>query len=1177
MSTRNVTPRVSRWFKLLMLSVFLVASTGCSCTGLRCYPCQDSFDQLATAPLGTVAWGRADLCLNYEAGAPADDVTLVVIVNGERIWARPGPSAAGILRETISLEEHLIDGRNEVVLEVPVGIEGGNEFLASRILAADVDADPNGQKMELIVPHAVLEISGARRMQREVHTLHWRSDAPLTPADARFVDRLGRVIPAESFVHPSSWSDRTLESPEATSWDVVYRDVLNATGRGFDDPTLGAARRAVVDRALAYLAYMLDELVVATVDLEFEESLNDPTSPTLASAGALYPVNHGFANGAVFVKVTTGTDLLPSVPDALVRVNFGHAYHTGEGPPPADEVDFESVLVHEIGHALGVATLMNAAGESLLSGSTTGVFTGWDRELETGNQEPLFGSAPTFIGSASWLVGTNGGLRFTGPRATTSHGASPAVHAPAMFQMGESLSHFEASVGAGVVLQPSIAPGVVRRRFSDVEIATFRDLGYSRARGIQSPDLPLGLPSTWALPRRPFSLELAELDDDPGADAVTLVLGNGAFLIPSGDRAVRHEFFQTENVSLTNMGSGSLGPADREAVVLTSNTGRQLQTLADFIPPDSGGNSNRPVAKAFGAVSLHLADRRERQEALAQGDVRVADLNGDAMADVLTRNLVTPYPRSAVLGWMNDGWGGPNGSHRLRTWFDASAAIHGITRVWDVAGQPPTEIRGPTVLLSHPRLANPDQVIEVRPGVGDGTEHFDLPTGFTQPYAFASNNLGVVAVAVRDDGPTSIVLARRAAGNTYERMRTIAVPGSVGGIWFSASEVYWTDPEQHVVWRYDLRNSLRTLVAGTPNTSGWQDGPNQTARFDSPGALVAGTDPRLGPPEELFVLDRGNRVVRRIDVTGQSTDTLAGTPGVGGNAAGPPGVGRFQLASAFVGQLRLASAPGALYLIDQSAASAGFRLRTIDRHSGVISTPAPIGVPLRAPQGLWTDGTRSYFFDNTTRHVVEWDANPSTRVVPFRPRATAVGDVNGDGHPDIFTVGDVFSVRSYSVSLGSGDGTFGAGAPIALPNRLLTGVELADVDADGDLDAIIIAATGHVDVYLGTGTGGFVRSDVRSFLGAPSIHEHEFEDLDGDGRSDLALVDNLGATVRVFLAAEDGRFDTGVGTYGESVAIDIAVGSAPDMEWDDLDGDRDLDLAVIGGSVVGVRVYPNNR
>lgn len=139
--------------------------------------------------------------------------------------------------------------------------------------------------------------------------------------------------------------------------------------------------------------------------------------------------------------------------------------------------------------------------------------------------------------------------------------------------------------------------------------------------------------------------------------------------------------------------------------------------------------------------------------------------------------------------------------------------------------------------------------------------------------------------------------------------------------------------------------------------------------------------------------------------------------------------------------------------------------------------------------------------------------------------AVAVADMNGDAHLDVVSTGGLFGVDpvlgqegSNLVTVLKGDGHGNLQLPTVFRNEPSSfGLALADVNGDGKPD--VITASQDADkaaVFLNDGTGGFagpyggylgyVKNGQGGTINAP-FTDFYFTDLNGDGKPDLALVD----------------------------------------------------------------------
>jgi hypothetical protein len=105
------------------------------------------------------------------------------------------------------------------------------------------------------------------------------------------------------------------------------------------------------------------------------------------------------------------------------------------------------------------------------------------------------------------------------------------------------------------------------------------------------------------------------------------------------------------------------------------------------------------------------------------------------------------------------------------------------------------------------------------------------------------------------------------------------------GLAFVGPDLYVADRANHVVRKLSAGGQVST-VAGKPDGTWNQDGIGTGARFQFPSDLAASDG-------ALFVVDAGNRLVRRIGLADLAVTTAAGVPG-GGFADGPASQARFE-------------------------------------------------------------------------------------------------------------------------------------------------------------------------------------------------------------------------------------------------------------------------------------------
>jgi len=194
--------------------------------------------------------------------------------------------------------------------------------------------------------------------------------------------------------------------------------------------------------------------------------------------------------------------------------------------------------------------------------------------------------------------------------------------------------------------------------------------------------------------------------------------------------------------------------------------------------------------------------------------------------------------------------------------------------------------------------------------------------------------------------------------------------------------------------------------------------------------------------------------------------------------------------------------------------------------------------------------------------------------------STTVGDLNGDGFPEIVNAncGD----NTITIFVNNGDGTFGTGTyynvatNVAAQNASFVfpeAVAIGDVNGDGLPDIVSTNSySGDVTVLLGGGDGTVQSPSVGFALGGYPNQPALVADFNGDGLADIIVPDDL-YSLAYMKGYGDGTFRAGVDYYspisdgGEATGYDIATG--------DFNGDGFTDV-VVGNccdTSVGITVF----
>ena len=173
------------------------------------------------------------------------------------------------------------------------------------------------------------------------------------------------------------------------------------------------------------------------------------------------------------------------------------------------------------------------------------------------------------------------------------------------------------------------------------------------------------------------------------------------------------------------------------------------------------------------------------------------------------------------------------------------------------------------------------------------------------------------------------------------------------------------------------------------------------------------------------------------------------------------------------------------------------------------------------------------------------------------PYPLAVGDVNGDGKPDIVVPNGEPGERTLSVLLGDGKCGFtaAAGSPVKVAGNPYY-VTLGDTNWDGKPDLIASHNNdGLISVRLGDGNGGFTAVPGPPVDLGSRVMGVVLADVDRDGKADLVAAGD--ERVRVLMGDGRGSF------AAPGSSLPVGKGSWR-LAVADLNGDSKLDIAVTG-------------
>lgn len=326
---------------------------------------------------------------------------------------------------------------------------------------------------------------------------------------------------------------------------------------GFDDPTHGADRAAVFQAAAQLWANQLISNVPIEVDAQFTSLSCTASQATLGSAGPTF--NYYLPSGAdaygmqnntwypvALYNALTDSDVDPDGADITAQFNADlddnenclngvNWYYGLDHNPPGNDIDFFEVVMHELAHGLGFLSLVDSSGTE--AAGLDDSFSLYLRDQSTGklwsdmtDAERL--ASMTDTGDLVWN-GDDVNALISG-LSSGVNGGMVQMYAPASYESGSSVSHFDTALDPDELMEPSYTGGAS----DDHTRALMRDIGWLTVSQPPQITAQTGLSTAEDTSRLMTLSDFTVADPDSPAEDMTLVVYDGDNYSVSGNTVI---------------------------------------------------------------------------------------------------------------------------------------------------------------------------------------------------------------------------------------------------------------------------------------------------------------------------------------------------------------------------------------------------------------------------------------------------------------------------------------------------------------------------------------------------------------------------------------------------------------------------------------------------------------
>ena len=159
----------------------------------------------------------------------------------------------------------------------------------------------------------------------------------------------------------------------------------------------------------------------------------------------------------------------------ITAAGVSGGWNFGDDSTAGNQIDFRSVITHEIGHSLGFSSTYRLAQKDFGSlGVGYSGLTEWDKHLVDGDGT----TAPAGGGKARQFDAEDDPVFWTGTAANAFYGSAVPIYAPDPYEPGSSMSHVDEALLSSALMSPSVSTGPATRKATALEWRMMVDMGW---------------------------------------------------------------------------------------------------------------------------------------------------------------------------------------------------------------------------------------------------------------------------------------------------------------------------------------------------------------------------------------------------------------------------------------------------------------------------------------------------------------------------------------------------------------------------------------------------------------------------------------------------------------------------------------------------------------------------